>query len=69
LLLDTTLDVDNLASNSSNYWVSFNDSNEDTLFEIISTSAAANFFFGQKLVLTMLSNHFEELGLEDIKKK
>lgn len=49
--------------------MSFNDSTEDTLYEIISSSAAANFFFGQKLVLTMLSNHFDEIGLEDIKRK
>lgn len=68
MLLDSTACV-NYCFDSSNYWVSFNDSTEDTLYEIISTSAAANFFFGQKLMLTMLSNHFDEPGLEVIKKK
>lgn len=52
-----------------NYWVSFNESSDDTVSEIIHTMSSANFFFSHRLILFLLTNYFDELSLIGINEK
>ncbi len=52
-----------------NYWVSFNDSSDDTVSEIIHTVSSANFFFSHRMILFLLTNYFDEMSLIGINEK
>lgn len=52
-----------------NYWVSFNDSSDDTVSEIVTTMCSANVFFCHHLIVTLMANYFDEPDLFAINEK
>jgi hypothetical protein len=52
-----------------NYWISFNDSTEDTVSEVTHTISSANIFYSHRLMAFMLANYFDEVGFEEVDRK
>jgi predicted transcriptional regulator len=52
-----------------NYWVSFNDSSDDTIAEITNTISSSVIFYGHRMISFLLANYFQEYGFETIDAK
>jgi hypothetical protein len=52
-----------------NYWISFNESFDDSISEIMHTSTTANYFYCQRITLFLLANYFEGIEFEEVNQR
>ena len=54
---------------TSNYWISFNESDSDTINEIIQTICTSDIFYCHRMICFMMSNYFNDVNFEGVNEK